>query len=195
MPALDPVGPVPVKRLPNRLPWLTILSMIVATTDRLRLRWLDLSDAAFVLELVNDPAWLRYIGDRGVHSLENAREYIAQGPQAMYARLGYGLFAVERARGGDLIGMCGLIKRDTLPDVDIGYALLPQFRGFGFALEAAQAALRLARETYGLRRLLAITVPDNAPSGRLLLALGMQFERSVELVPGGDALDLYCLTL
>ncbi len=165
--------------------------MIVARTSRLTLRWLDAGDAAFVLALVNDPDWLRYIGDRGIHGLDDALAYIESGPRAMYQRLGYGLFAVTLSRGGQPIGMCGLIQRDTLPGVDIGYALLPLYRGQGFALEAAQACVALAREQFGLRRLLAIASPDNAPSARLLGKLGLRFEQLLELVPGSDLVALY----
>ncbi len=165
--------------------------MIVARTSRLTLRWLTADDAAFVLALVNDPDWLRYIGDRGIHNLEDALAYIDNGPRAMYQRLGFGLFAVTLNRGGQPIGMCGLIQRDTLPGVDIGYALLPQYRGQGHALEAAQACVTLAREQFGLRRLLAIASPDNAPSARLLGKLGLHFEQLLELVPGSDPVALF----
>ncbi|MGQ0800822.1 MAG: GNAT family N-acetyltransferase [Pseudomarimonas sp.] len=160
-------------------------------TARLTLRWLSADDADFVLALVNDPAWLRYIGDRGIHSVEDALAYIENGPRAMYQRLGYGLFAITLSRGAQPIGMCGLIQRDTLPGVDIGYALLPQYRHQGFALEAAQACVTLAREKFGLRRLLAIASPDNEPSARLLGKLGLHFEQLLELVPGSDAVALY----
>lgn len=165
--------------------------VIVARTQRLTLRWLTTDDADFVLALVNDPDWLRYIGDRGIRSVNDAVAYIETGPQAMYQRLGYGLFAVTRNRGGQSIGMCGLIQRDTLPGVDIGYALLPQYRRQGYALEAAQACVTLARDQFGIRRLLAITSPDNAPSTGLLGKLGLRFEQLLELVPGSDPVALY----
>ena len=99
--------------------------MIVIETERLILRHLTLDDAAFIHELVNDPDWLRYIGDKGVRNLDDARAYIENGPMAMYERVGFGLFRVELKSRGTPIGMCGLIKRDTLPDVDIGFAFLP----------------------------------------------------------------------
>jgi len=165
--------------------------MIVARTPRLTLRWLSADDADFILALVNDPDWIRYIGDRGIHSVEDALAYIESGPRAMYQRLGFGLYAVTLNRGGQPIGTCGLIQRDTLPGVDIGYALLPQFRGQGHALEAAQACVTLARDQFGLRRLWAIASPDNAPSARLLGKLGLRFEQLLELVPGSDTVALY----
>ncbi len=169
--------------------------MIVTRTERLSLRWLEPSDAAFVLELVNDSDWLRYIGDRGIRTVADAEAYIETGPRAMYARLGFGLFAITLNRGRNLIGMCGLIQRDTLPHVDIGYALMPAFRGHGYALEAAQACVALARDTFKLRRLLAIVSPDNAASARLLGTLGMQLEQMLELVPGSSPVAVYALEL
>ncbi len=169
--------------------------MRVALTDRLLLRWIQPADAEFILALVNDEAWLRFIGDRGVRSLEDAQAYIAEGPQAMYARLGFGLFAVQLRPAGALIGLCGLLRRDTLSDVDIGYALLPQFRGHGYALEAAHAVVRLAREEFGLRRLLALANVDNAASANVLLRLGFGFEGMIELVPGSEPLSLYSRAL
>lgn len=167
----------------------------VATSQRLRLRLLGFEDAAFILELVNDPSWLRHIGDRGVRTLDDAREYLRAGPIDMYARHGFGLYAIELHSGGGPLGICGLIKRDSLPDVDIGYALLPAHVGQGYAIEAAQAALGLARERFGLRRLIAITAPDNHASARLLVKLGMHFERHFSMAPESEVLCLYAMAL
>jgi [ribosomal protein S5]-alanine N-acetyltransferase len=149
---------------------------VVVATERLVLRWLDAGDADFILELTNDPDWLRFIGDRGIRSIEDARRYIEDGPVAMYARLGFGLYAVEVAEGVT-IGICGLVKRDWLDDVDLGFAFLPRFRGAGYAHEAAAATLTHARTTLALKRLLAIVSADNLPSRRLLERLGFTFER------------------
>ncbi len=156
---------------------------IVIETDRLLLRRLCADDAGFILELVNDPDWLRYIGDKGVRNLDDARAYIENGPLAMYARHGFGLWRVELKDGRTPIGMCGLIKRDTLEDVDIGFAYLPRFRGCGYAREAAAATLAHGANGLGLRRIVAITSPDNAASGRLLEAIGLNFERQLDLAP------------
>src|SRR5690349_18580516 len=101
----------------------------VLETDRLVLRQLSTDDDAFILELLNDPGWLRFIGDRGVRTLEDARRYILSGPVDMYERLGFGLYAVELKAGGSPIGMCGLLKRATLPEVDLGFAFLPRYAG------------------------------------------------------------------
>lgn len=167
----------------------------VAESERLRLRQLDLDDAAFMLTLVNDPSWLRNIGDRGVRSLEDARDYLRKGPIDMVARHGFGLYAIELKSGEGPLGICGLIKRDSLPDVDIGYALLPEYVGQGYAIEAARATLALARERFRLNRLIAITTPENEASARLLVKLGMHFERHFRATADSEVLCLYAMAL
>ncbi len=142
--------------------------MIIAETDRMFLRRLTVDDAEFVLALLTDPAWLRFIGDKGARTLEDARAYINNGPMAMYERLGFGLFVTERKSDGVPMGMCGLIKRDGLDDVDIGFAFLPAYRGRGYAFEAAAAVMDYGRNIVGLTRIVAITSPDNESSARLL---------------------------
>ncbi len=164
---------------------------VVLETDRLILRLLVTDDAPFILELVNDPDWLRYIGDKGVRNLDDARAYIENGPMAMYERVGFGLFCVELRAVGRPIGMCGLIKRDTLPDVDIGFAFLPQFRANGYGREAARATLDYGRDVVGLKRIIAITSPDNEASGRLLEAVGLRFERRFDISPEDRSVRLY----
>jgi RimJ/RimL family protein N-acetyltransferase len=155
----------------------------VLETDRLILRRLSTDDAEFVFELVNDPAWLRFIGDRGVRTLDDARDYIRKGPVESYSRLGFGLYAVELKEGGSPIGICGLVKRDFLEDVDIGFALLPAFRGKGYAREAARATMSYARNVVGLERIVAITSRDNDASARLLEEIGLRFERMIRISP------------
>jgi RimJ/RimL family protein N-acetyltransferase len=149
--------------------------MLVLQTDRLRLRWFTQGDAAFLLDLLNQPSWLANIGDRGVHSQADAEIWIAERLIASYHAQGFGFWAVERLADGVLIGMCGLIKRDTLPALDIGYAFPPPFWGQGYAREAAAACLRHAHEVLGFDRVLAITGPDNAASARVLEAIGMRY--------------------
>lgn len=153
----------------------------VIETDRLTLRHFTTDDAAFILALVNDPTWLEYIGDNGVRTLEDASAYIVNGPVAMYARVGFGLYATALKEEGTTIGMCGLIKRETLEDVDIGFAFLPQYRSQGYAYEAAAAVLAYGRQELGLERIVAITVPENLRSARLLEKLGLHFERLITL--------------
>lgn len=165
--------------------------MNVLETDRLVLRELEAGDAAFILELVNDPDWLRFIGDKNVHSLDDARAYIGNGPVAMYRRVGFGLWCVVAKEVAAPIGICGLIRRDTLDDVDIGFAFLPRHRGRGYAREAAEATVRHGREVVGLRRIVAITSPDNVASGRLLESVGLPFERMLRMPDDGREVRLY----
>jgi RimJ/RimL family protein N-acetyltransferase len=167
----------------------------IATTPRLRLREFEAADAAFILELLNDPGWICYIGDKGLRTPEDAVRYIEQGPRAMYARCGFGLYAVERGEGGAPVGMCGLVKRDTLDDVDLGFAFLEAARGQGYAFEAAMATLAYARDTLGLARLVAIVTPDNAPSRALLAKLGFAFQRMITPKPEENALELHAVEL
>jgi RimJ/RimL family protein N-acetyltransferase len=153
----------------------------VIETERLILRRLEADDAAFILELVNDPAWLRYIGDKGVSNLDDARAYIRNGPVDMYTRLGFGLYRVELKDGGTPIGICGLLKRDTLPDVDIGFAFLPDFRAQGYARESAVATLVYARNVLGLERVVAIVSIDNDDSAKLLQKIGLHLEHTLKM--------------
>lgn len=167
--------------------------MPIATTERLTLREIVAGDAPFILTLVNDPAWLRFIGDKNVRTESDARRYIEAGPAAMYAQRGFGLWLAERSDDGVPIGMCGLIKRDTLPDVDLGFAFLPAYRGSGYAFEAAQAAIDFAWERLGLARVAAITAPENDDSVRLLERLGFRFERMLQLADDAPAVRLYAV--
>ena len=163
--------------------------MTVLETARLALREFDAHDAEFVLRLVNEPSFLRYIGDRGVRTLDDARKYIADGPVAGYARDGHGLMRVERKSDGASLGMCGLLKRDALPEPDIGFSFFPEYWSQGYALEAASAVMRHARDTLAIGRILAITTRDNASSMRLLDKLGFRFERMIAL--GTEELRLF----
>jgi RimJ/RimL family protein N-acetyltransferase len=170
----------------------------VLETARLRLRELASEDAAFILELVNEPAWLRFIGDKGVRTLEDARKYIAEGPVASYRANGFGLWLVERKEPmapPTSIGMCGLIRRPTLADVDLGFALLSEHHGRGYARESAAAVVEFGRVSIGLKRLVAITLPENVRSIRVLEGIGFAFERRVQLTAEGEELALYSLEL
>jgi len=165
------------------------------TTLRLQLRWLTAADADFVLRLVNDEQWLRHIGDRNVHDLDDARRYIENGPAAMYRKFGFGLNLVALRRGDRAIGICGLLRRDGLDDADLGFALLPEFRGRGYAREAASAVLDHARERLGLARVAAIVDAQNSSSVRLLTSLGFRREGEHYAPPGAQAVDLYAIDL
>jgi RimJ/RimL family protein N-acetyltransferase len=164
--------------------------MHVLETDRLILRRFTLNDAEFIFRLVNDPSWLRFIGDKNVQDLDGARRYLREGPLDMYERYGFGMYRVEERDSGTPTGMCGLIKRDTLPDVDVGYAFLPEFRGKGYAYEAASAVLDHGHRVFGLQRILAIVSPDNATSIRVLEKAGMKLDCELELRPG-DPVKLF----
>ncbi|WP_264737385.1 GNAT family N-acetyltransferase [Cytobacillus firmus] len=155
--------------------------MKVLETDRLTLRWLTPEDAVFILELLNEPAWIRYIGDKGVRTLEDAKNYIVTGPMQMYSQLGFGLFMVERKEGNTPIGMCGLIKRDTLDNVDIGFAFLSRYQTQGYGFESASAALKYGHDQLDLKRILAITSLENHASSRLLEKIGMKYEGTIIL--------------
>jgi [ribosomal protein S5]-alanine N-acetyltransferase len=167
----------------------------IAETARLRVRWFDANDAQFIFELLNDPAWIEYIGDKGVHTRDDARRYIDKGPLAMYERHGFGLYAVESKETGEPIGMCGLIRRDGLEDVDLGFAFLPQFRGAGYAFESASAVMAYGKATLGLRRIVAIVSQGNHASSRLLGKLGFRLERMVALRPDDALLELYAVAI
>ena len=165
--------------------------MKVLETERLMLRRLDADDAAFVLRLVNEPTWLRYIGDRGVRTLEDARGYLQKGPMEMYERLGFGLYHVGLKQGGASIGMCGLLKRETLEDVDIGFAFFPEYQGRGYAFESASAVMSYGTRTLGLPRIVAVISADNHGSARLLEKLGFRFERWMRLAADAPEVKLY----
>jgi len=160
-------------------------------TARLTLRRFTEDDAPFVLALLNDPDWLRFIGDNGVRTVEDARAYLRDGPLAMYARFGLGLLGVDLLASATSIGMCGLIRRDGVADVDIGFAFLPAYRSQGFAREAASATLAHGHDTLGLRRIVAFTAKDNSPSARLLAAIGMRLERTTTLPHSPEELLLF----
>lgn len=160
-------------------------------TGRLILRELDADDAAFMLALLNDADFLRNIGDRGVRSVEQAREYIIAGAMESYRAHGFGLWAVRLTDDPACIGICGLIRRPTLDDVDIGYAFLPAWRGQGYALEASQVCLEFAKQRFGLRRIVAITSLDNPASARLLEKIGLRFERLIRASEDAEELRLF----
>jgi RimJ/RimL family protein N-acetyltransferase len=163
-------------------------------TQRLSLRRLSIEDDAFILELVNDPLWLRFIGDRGVRTLDDARDYILKGPVAMYERMGFGLYLVERRSDGVPMGICGLIKRDALDDVDLGFAFLPEYRAQGYAYESAAAVLGYGQNVFGLARIVAITSPDNDRSVQLLEKLGFNFEKLIRLPNNNETVKLFAFS-
>ncbi|HUQ10769.1 MAG TPA: GNAT family N-acetyltransferase [Steroidobacteraceae bacterium] len=161
------------------------------TTPRLTLRRLGFDDAPFLVRLLNQPSFLENIGDRGVRNVEDAHRYLREGPMAMYEKFGFGLWHVAQRSDGASIGMCGLLRRDILPDVDIGYAYLPEYWGQGYALEAAEATLRHAAGKFGLGRVIGVVSTGNTSSIRVLEKLGMSFERMVSMRPDEPDVRLY----
>lgn len=162
--------------------------MKILETERLLLRQLATDDAQFILELLNDPSFIRNIGDRNVRTIEDACSYILNGPVASYAKNGFGLYLVVLKETNESLGMCGLIKREALEDVDIGYALLPRYWSKGYAFEAARATKEYAQKVIGLKRIVAIVDPVNTGSIRVLEKIGLHYETMVRL--SADDIDL-----
>jgi RimJ/RimL family protein N-acetyltransferase len=166
-------------------------AMMVLETARLRLGWLTVEDAAFMLRLLNEPSYIQHIGDRGVRSLTEAQEFLQKGPIASYEKHGFGLYRVERKEDGARIGVCGLLRRDLWDEVDIGYAFVPEAWGKGYALESTAAVMEHGRRALGIERIIAVVAPDNPRSIRVLTKLGLRFERKVRMKPDEDEIDLY----
>lgn len=165
--------------------------MYVLQTARLSLRHAVPEDGEFLLALLTDPDFIRYIGDRGVRTLEDTPAYVANGPQASYREHGYGLYIVELRESGTPIGLCGLVRRDYLAHADLGFAFLPAYRGQGYAHEAARATLAHARDDFGMAHLAAVTSLDNEPSMSLLRKLGFDHTGQVRAPADGALLNLF----
>jgi RimJ/RimL family protein N-acetyltransferase len=155
--------------------------MIIIETERLILQEFITDDALFILKLVNCPTWLQFIGDRNVKTKEEAANYILNWAMHSYKKHGFGSYLVRLKIMEEPIGACGLFKREGLQDIDLGFALLPQYTGFGYALEAASAVLAYAKETLKLNRIVAITTGNNTNSINLLQKLNMHFEKLIKL--------------
>jgi len=164
--------------------------MKVLETDRLIPRHLSTDDVEFILELLNDPSFIRFIGDKGVRTVDDACNYILNGPVASYKQFGFGLYATELKETNTPIGICGILKRDTLPHPDIGFAFLPQYWNQGYAFESADAVMKHAREL-GVDRVLAITTPDNEASAKLLGKIGLRFESMIKLSEDAPEVKLF----
>ena len=148
-------------------------------------------DAAFIVALLNDPDWIRYIGDKGVRTEDDARGYLERGPLTMYREHGLGLMLVAAREGNESVGMCGLIRRANLPDVDLGFAFLPAHRGKGYAREAAAAMLRHGHVRLGIARIVAIATPQNVRSIDVLRAIGMRDGGTVRMDGDDETLALF----
>lgn len=165
----------------------------ILETPRLTLRELNTDDAAFILTLLNTPTWLKFIGDRGVKNLDDARNYILNGPIKSYTEKGFGLYLMELKDWNTPIGMCGLIKRDFLPDPDIGFALLPEFEGKGYGYESASAVLTYGHKNLGMQKIAAITVKENVNSIHLLEKIGLRPEGTVVYPGTNEELMLFAV--
>lgn len=165
--------------------------MRVLETDRLLLRRLSTDDAEFMLGHLNDPSFHRYIGDRGVRTVEQARQYLIDRVMASYERFGFGIYMVELKESREQIGTCGLVKRDGMEDVEVGFALLPQFWSEGYAVEATRAVMDYAHEELGIHRIVAIVNPGNDRSFKLLEKVGLKFERMIRLSESDSEIELF----
>lgn len=158
-------------------------------TERLTLREFTVDDTTFIIELLNSPGWIEFIGDRNVHTDEQATSYLLNGPMRSYEMNGFGLSMVETKEEKLPIGMCGIIKRPGLDHPDIGFAFLPEYHDKGYAYEIAKATLTYAMDELKLPRISAITIPTNKPSIKLLEKIGLQFKKEFSL-PGEDEILL-----
>jgi RimJ/RimL family protein N-acetyltransferase len=163
----------------------------ILETERLRLREFSINDAKFIIELLNSPGWLQFIGDRNIKTEEQAKGYLENGPLKSYRENGFGLSLVETKIDKTPIGMCGIIKRGNLKSPDIGFAFLPEFTGKGFAFEVANSTLTHAKDILKLPIILAITNPDNVKSIKLLEKIGLKFIRTINFENDNEELMLF----
>jgi RimJ/RimL family protein N-acetyltransferase len=163
----------------------------ILETERLQLRQLEVTDAPFIVALMNTPGWLEFIGDRQIKTNEGAIRYLQNGPLKSYEQNGFGLSLVELKKDQTPIGMCGILKRDSLENPDIGFAFLPEFTGKGYAFEIAHATLNYAKDKLKLETIYAITIPSNAKSIQLLERIGLSFLRSIDNSNEISKLHLY----
>lgn len=163
----------------------------ILETNRLRLREFALDDTAFIIDLLNSPGWLQFIGDRNVKTGKQAMAYLQNGPIKSYLQNGFGLSMVERKEDNKPVGMCGIIRRDTLDTPDIGFAFLPQYEGLGYGYEVASATLAYARDKLNIPNVAAITLPQNTRSIRLLEKIGLRYVKTVRLPGDEEDLLLY----
>ncbi len=174
---------------------MNMVELTVLETERLILRRFVREDAPFILQLVNEPSFIQNIGDRGVRTLSDAEKYLATGPISSYERNGFGLYLVQLKESGKSIGMCGLIKREALEHVDVGYAFLPAFWSKGYASEAVRGVLKYAKDSVGLSQVVAIVDPKNQGSIRVLEKAGFQFEKMIQLSADDIELKLFALEI
>ncbi|PIA79124.1 GNAT family N-acetyltransferase [Gaetbulibacter sp. 4G1] len=170
--------------------------MIIAETERLLISKVSLQDAPFFVKLMNTPHWLKYIGDRNIRSVKDAEANLKNGILKSYKDNGFGFYKVLlKAENNKTIGTAGLIKREQLDDVDVGFGFLPEYEGKGFGFEASVEIMKLAKSEFKLKKVVAITNPDNHNSIKLLEKLGLVFEKRVNPFEEDKELLLFAKTL
>jgi len=165
--------------------------MFKIETERLIIREYAFEDDIFILKLLNDPSFIENIVDKNVRTIEAARNYLSTGPMASYEKNGFGLWCVVLKEGNIAIGMCGLIKRDVLDDIDIGYAFLPEYCSKGYAIESVAAVKKYANTNLGIKRVVAVVNPENARSIKLLEKMNFVYEKMVRLAPEEKEIKLF----
>ena len=160
-------------------------------STRLSFYYLTANDSAMMLALLNEPSFIQNIGDRGVRTLAQATQYLQDGPLASYQQHGYGMYRVVRQEDGASIGLCGLVRRDYLPAADLGYALFPEFTGYGYAQEAAVAVFKYGKTVLQLPNIVGIVQANNLASQRVLHKVGLGKQGSVLVPTTGETLDFY----
>jgi RimJ/RimL family protein N-acetyltransferase len=167
----------------------------ILETERTILRELDEKDAEFILDLLNQPSFIKYIGDRNVRTVEESRVYIKERMIISYEQFGFGMYLVGLKENKTPIGVCGFVKRDSLPELDIGFAFLADFEGKGYGFESAEAVMKYGKEVLDLNRVLAIATQDNHASHKLLEKLGFEFERLVKMPHDEEELKMFSTDL
>ena len=162
-------------------------------TERLLLRPFTPDDSDFILELLNTEGWIKYIGDRNIKTNEQARDYLENGPLKSYQTHGFGLSLVQLKINNKSIGMCGLIKRDYLEHPDIGFAFLPGYTGMGYAYEVVKKTIQYAMNELQKENILAITLPENSSSIKLLKKIGFKYEKNFITNDTHEELSLYSI--
>ncbi len=171
------------------------MNTYIIETERLRLREFDHSDSDLIFELLNSPGWLKYIGNRSIADIEDAANYIEAKLQKGYRDSGFGFYLVELKATGEKTGMCGIVKREGLDDIDLGFALLPKFENKGYAFESSMAVIQYAKNVLNIKKLAAITLPSNIASIRVLEKIGMKFEKRIYIPGDPEELLLYSMQL
>jgi len=170
--------------------------MVIAETDRLLLSKITIDDAPFILELVNTPDWIKYIGDRNIKTVEQAETHIKNNQLKCYETHGFGYYKLQvKAENLKTIGTSGLLRRDNLEHVDIGFSFIPDYHGKGYGFEAASEIMKLAKDKFNIKTLCAITLPINQPSINLLEKLGLSYQKTVKPFEDDEELLLFAKNL